>query len=350
MMNDLQAALLPEITLSVRSHSCEEDCSLTLPNLSFTGNGNGNRNGHMNAGEITPASPLLAHAQSPQARQPGTWQQQAQQPSNGTLIPHSTRHSQHHHHRRHQDRNNGEKILSQSLLWKRKYHNRQVECAVCLEEYIDGQSRVMSLPCGHEFHAECITPWLTTRRRTCPICKGDVVRSLAQWGRSSGSSSGSRRAQEQDRQYQAASSAPLPSADSPELMGGDMSERAQGHVTIAQDEIVLPPGEAPYEDDDDDLGSSEDGYDYDLEEGITISSPQARRRDSLADARRDAEAEEISAQARATILAAQQGDRYRPASSWQEFAGLGMGVSPFSGDAMWPQPHEQQRRQQGSGQ
>ncbi|KAJ2895410.1 hypothetical protein MKZ38_006596 [Zalerion maritima] len=62
--------------------------------------------------------------------------------------------------------------------WK-KYMGRQVECVVCLEEYVDGVSRVMSLPCGHEFHAECITPWLTTRRRTCPICKGDVVRSLA---------------------------------------------------------------------------------------------------------------------------------------------------------------------------
>ncbi|KAK3311449.1 uncharacterized protein B0T15DRAFT_521497 [Chaetomium strumarium] len=65
-----------------------------------------------------------------------------------------------------------------SSKWK-KYMGRQVECVVCLEEYIDGVSRVMSLPCGHEFHAECITPWLTTRRRTCPICKSDVVRSLA---------------------------------------------------------------------------------------------------------------------------------------------------------------------------
>ena len=24
----------------------------------------------------------------------------------------------------------------------------------------------------------CSTPWLVTRRRTCPICKGDVVRSI----------------------------------------------------------------------------------------------------------------------------------------------------------------------------
>ncbi|KAL8346211.1 hypothetical protein RB598_000215 [Gaeumannomyces tritici] len=68
--------------------------------------------------------------------------------------------------------------------WK-KYMGRQVECVVCLEEYVDGVSRVMSLPCGHEFHVECITPWLTTRRRTCPICKGDVVRSLARGSSSS---------------------------------------------------------------------------------------------------------------------------------------------------------------------
>ncbi|KAJ4415827.1 hypothetical protein N0V85_002533 [Neurospora sp. IMI 360204] len=71
-----------------------------------------------------------------------------------------------------------EKGTTRASQWK-KYMGRQRECAICLEEYVDGVSRVMSLPCGHEFHAECITPWLTTRRRTCPICKGDVVRSLA---------------------------------------------------------------------------------------------------------------------------------------------------------------------------
>ena len=39
---------------------------------------------------------------------------------------------------------------------KKRYSGRQVECVVCLEEYVDGQSRVMSLPCGHEFHADCM--------------------------------------------------------------------------------------------------------------------------------------------------------------------------------------------------
>ncbi|KAL8731249.1 MAG: hypothetical protein Q9181_004349 [Wetmoreana brouardii] len=71
-----------------------------------------------------------------------------------------------------------QKTAVASVAKKRQYHGKQVECVVCLEEYVDGQSKVMSLPCGHEFHAECITPWLTTRRRTCPICKGDVVRSM----------------------------------------------------------------------------------------------------------------------------------------------------------------------------
>ncbi|KAK2629642.1 hypothetical protein QTJ16_000462 [Diplocarpon rosae] len=77
-----------------------------------------------------------------------------------------------------------EKNASECSEW-RKHMGNQVECVVCLEEYVDGVSRVMSLPCGHEFHVDCITPWLTTKRRTCPICKGDVVRSLARGSPSS---------------------------------------------------------------------------------------------------------------------------------------------------------------------
>ena len=79
-----------------------------------------------------------------------------------------------------------EKLKTKAAKRKR-YNGRQIECVVCLEEYVDGESRVMSLPCGHEFHADCITPWLVNRRRTCPICKRDVVRSMARTESGTGS-------------------------------------------------------------------------------------------------------------------------------------------------------------------
>lgn len=49
-----------------------------------------------------------------------------------------------------------EKTAARMKEWKRKYRGRQNECVVCLEDYEDGISKVMSLPCGHEFHAECM--------------------------------------------------------------------------------------------------------------------------------------------------------------------------------------------------
>ena len=41
------------------------------------------------------------------------------------------------------------------------------------------------ISCFHILLIQYSTPWLTTRRRTCPICKGDVVRSLARGSPSS---------------------------------------------------------------------------------------------------------------------------------------------------------------------
>jgi hypothetical protein len=55
-----------------------------------------------------------------------------------------------------------EKHESGLAAWRRRYGGRQKECVVCLEEYVDGVSQVMSLPCGHEFHAECM--WVNILR------------------------------------------------------------------------------------------------------------------------------------------------------------------------------------------
>lgn len=45
--------------------------------------------------------------------------------------------------------------VEKSSKWK-KFRGRQLECVICLDEYVDGVSKVMSLPCGHEFHVDCM--------------------------------------------------------------------------------------------------------------------------------------------------------------------------------------------------
>ncbi|XP_029468676.1 E3 ubiquitin-protein ligase RNF43 isoform X2 [Rhinatrema bivittatum] len=46
-------------------------------------------------------------------------------------------------------------------------------CAVCLEEFTEGQDlRIIS--CFHEFHKECVDPWLQ-QHRTCPLCMYNIV-------------------------------------------------------------------------------------------------------------------------------------------------------------------------------
>lgn len=45
----------------------------------------------------------------------------------------------------------------------------ELTCTVCLEQVIVGEV-VRSLPCLHQFHANCIDPWLK-QQGTCPVCK-----------------------------------------------------------------------------------------------------------------------------------------------------------------------------------
>ena len=45
-------------------------------------------------------------------------------------------------------------------------------CTVCQEEFALG-NKGMLLPCGHIFHKDCLTPWLTSHN-TCPVCRFEL--------------------------------------------------------------------------------------------------------------------------------------------------------------------------------
>lgn len=45
-------------------------------------------------------------------------------------------------------------------------------CAICIDN-LESDDDVRMLPCHHVFHSDCVTPWLTTRRALCPLCKTD---------------------------------------------------------------------------------------------------------------------------------------------------------------------------------
>ncbi|GFY82169.1 RING/U-box superfamily protein [Actinidia rufa] len=50
-----------------------------------------------------------------------------------------------------------------------KASDDDLTCSVCLEQVTMGEL-VRSLPCMHQFHANCIDPWLK-QQGTCPVCK-----------------------------------------------------------------------------------------------------------------------------------------------------------------------------------
>eukprot|EP00746_Dinoflagellata_sp_MGD_P064893 gnl/MRDRNA2_/MRDRNA2_270564_c0_seq1.p1 gnl/MRDRNA2_/MRDRNA2_270564_c0~~gnl/MRDRNA2_/MRDRNA2_270564_c0_seq1.p1 ORF type:complete len:370 (+),score=55.35 gnl/MRDRNA2_/MRDRNA2_270564_c0_seq1:101-1111(+) len=47
------------------------------------------------------------------------------------------------------------------------------ECALCLDNFKSGED-VLTLPCEHFFHENCLTPWLI-KSNLCPMCKQDAL-------------------------------------------------------------------------------------------------------------------------------------------------------------------------------
>lgn len=98
-----------------------------------------------------------------------------------------------------------------SFVWRRSVARRDTK-------------QLRSLPCQHAFHAGCITPWLTQRQRTCPMCKDPIAIRPAP-----GTSPGHAPSSSIPSSPSAVLSAPLVPQETatPSIVGGD---RAAGRV------------------------------------------------------------------------------------------------------------------------
>lgn len=46
-------------------------------------------------------------------------------------------------------------------------------CTVCMENY-DADAMLRTLPCFHNFHTDCVDPWLL-RKAECPVCRASTL-------------------------------------------------------------------------------------------------------------------------------------------------------------------------------
>ncbi|KAL8393547.1 hypothetical protein RB595_003332 [Gaeumannomyces hyphopodioides] len=51
----------------------------------------------------------------------------------------------------------------------------QPKCCICLVEYVDRQTVIRELPCGHIFHPDCIDELLSRVSSLCPLCKASML-------------------------------------------------------------------------------------------------------------------------------------------------------------------------------
>ncbi|MCL7050707.1 hypothetical protein MKW94_008397 [Papaver nudicaule] len=49
-------------------------------------------------------------------------------------------------------------------------------CTICQEEY-ENKDIIGTLDCQHEYHADCITQWLT-QRNVCPLCRRQGLKAM----------------------------------------------------------------------------------------------------------------------------------------------------------------------------
>ncbi|OIT01823.1 PREDICTED: NEP1-interacting protein-like 1 [Nicotiana attenuata] len=78
---------------------------------------------------------------------------------------------------------NATRGLSQEVIQKLPKYNfcsvntcrefQEVTCAICLQDFKDGDSARLLPSCKHSFHTQCIDEWLI-RHGSCPICRVEI--------------------------------------------------------------------------------------------------------------------------------------------------------------------------------
>lgn len=61
------------------------------------------------------------------------------------------------------------KTLNERKITKKETHS---QCTICLENYKENDM-ARKLPCGHEFHSDCVDVWLRIKG-SCPLCRTDI--------------------------------------------------------------------------------------------------------------------------------------------------------------------------------
>jgi len=65
--------------------------------------------------------------------------------------------------------------------YRRRLRRWGTGCVVCLEDFWEGEE-IARLPCGHNFHEECVTRWLIGHSRRCPYrCTAEAVAKRQEW-------------------------------------------------------------------------------------------------------------------------------------------------------------------------
>lgn len=52
-----------------------------------------------------------------------------------------------------------------------KASDHKPDCSICTEEI----RYIRKLNCGHSFHLMCLTKWIENGKKSCPLCRKDIV-------------------------------------------------------------------------------------------------------------------------------------------------------------------------------